>query len=153
MVLRPLPPPLPPALQPMRSITPPPPLHCRGVCDGFFRLALTFAAKSMEHTANQLQQWAREPDLGVKSFANCRRRCHVHVVIVASPSRPFAVILQHTLLSSTSLPSLSPPFCMADCPALVACWPHLPCCPHSRRFDVAVVGSSLCRCRWSSPSA
>jgi hypothetical protein len=31
---------------------------------------LTFAAKSMEHTANQLQQWAKEPDLGVKSFAN-----------------------------------------------------------------------------------
>ncbi len=31
--------------------------------------ALTFAAKSMEHTANQLRQWASEPDLGVKSFA------------------------------------------------------------------------------------
>ena len=24
----------------------------------------------MEHTANQLRQWAKEPDLGVKSFAN-----------------------------------------------------------------------------------
>ena len=24
----------------------------------------------MEHTANQLQQWAKEPNLGVKSFAN-----------------------------------------------------------------------------------
>ncbi len=29
----------------------------------------TFAAKSMHHTANWLQQWAREPDLRVKSFA------------------------------------------------------------------------------------
>jgi hypothetical protein len=36
--------------------------------DGFFKLALTFAAKTMQHTANQLHQWAREPDFGVKSF-------------------------------------------------------------------------------------
>jgi hypothetical protein len=70
MVLHLLPLPSPPALQPMCSITPPPPLQCRGIYGGYFGLALTFAAKSMEHTANQLQQWAREPNLGVKSFAN-----------------------------------------------------------------------------------
>jgi hypothetical protein len=44
------------------------PLQCRGVHDGFFGKALTFAAKTMYHTANKLQQWAMEPDLGVKSF-------------------------------------------------------------------------------------
>jgi hypothetical protein len=70
IVLHPLPPQSPLALQPTRSITPPPPSQCRGDYDGFFGLALTFAAKSMEHTANQLRQWAREPNLGVKSFAN-----------------------------------------------------------------------------------
>ena len=81
MVLNPLPPLLPPPLPPSslplplpappitRSITPPPPLQCRGVSEGFFGPALTFAAKSMEHTAKQLRQWAMEPDLGVKSFA------------------------------------------------------------------------------------
>jgi hypothetical protein len=62
-------PPLPPALQLMRSITPLPPLQCRGIHGSFFGLALTFAAKSLEHTANQLWQWAREPNFGVKSFA------------------------------------------------------------------------------------
>ncbi len=70
MVLHPLPPPSPPALQPTRSITPPPLSQCRGICGGFFGPALAFATRSMEHTANQLRQWAREPDLGVKSFAN-----------------------------------------------------------------------------------
>ena len=72
MVLHPLPPPMPPALQSTRSITPPaPPSECRGIYRvGFFGPALTFAAKSMEHTANQLRQWAKEPNLGVKSFAN-----------------------------------------------------------------------------------
>jgi hypothetical protein len=70
MVLHLLPLPLPPALQLMRSITPPLPLQCRGIYGGFFGLMLTFAAKSLEHTANQLWQWAREPNLGVKSFAN-----------------------------------------------------------------------------------
>jgi len=54
MVLNPLPSPSPPSLQPTRSITPPPPSQCRGVSEGFFGPALTFAAKSMEHTANQL---------------------------------------------------------------------------------------------------
>jgi hypothetical protein len=68
MVLHPLPPPLPSPLRPMCSITPPPPLQCRGVCGGFFGPALTFAAMSMEHTANQLWQWAREQDPEVKSF-------------------------------------------------------------------------------------
>ena len=73
MVLHPLPPPMPPALRSTRSITPPPapPSECMGIYRvGFFGPALTFAAKSMEHTANQLRQWAKEPNLGVKSFAN-----------------------------------------------------------------------------------
>ena len=57
MVLHPLPPPMPSALRSTRSITPPaPPSECRGIyCVGFFGPALTFAAKSMEHTANQLR--------------------------------------------------------------------------------------------------
>jgi hypothetical protein len=69
MALHPLLPPLRPPLQSTRSITPPPPSQCRGIYGYFFGPALTFAAKSMKHTANQLRQWAREPDLGVKSFA------------------------------------------------------------------------------------
>ncbi len=51
-------------------IMPNPPLQWRGVYDGFFGPAFTFAAKSLQHTTNQLQQWAREQDLGVKSFAD-----------------------------------------------------------------------------------
>ena len=43
-------------------------LMCGKKYDGFFKLALTFAAKTMQHTANQLHQWAREPDFGVKRF-------------------------------------------------------------------------------------
>jgi hypothetical protein len=45
-------------------------LLCKGIYDGFFGSVFTFAAKSLQHSANQLQQWAREQDLGVKSFAN-----------------------------------------------------------------------------------
>jgi hypothetical protein len=61
-------PPSPPTLGPMRRITASPPLEsCRGISNGFFGQALTFAARSMQHTVNQLQQWAKEPDLGVKS--------------------------------------------------------------------------------------
>ena len=67
-VLCPSTPPLPPALRPMRWITGSPPSECRGISNGFFGQALTFAARSMQHTVNQLQQWAKEPDLGVKSF-------------------------------------------------------------------------------------
>jgi hypothetical protein len=63
-------PPSPPALRPMRRITAFPPSECRGISNGFFGQALTFAARSMQHTANQLQQWAKETDLGVKSFAS-----------------------------------------------------------------------------------
>jgi hypothetical protein len=45
-------------------------VQCSGIFDGFFGRAFSLAAKTMHHTANQLQQWAIEPDLGVKSFAN-----------------------------------------------------------------------------------
>ena len=61
------PPSSPPALRPMRQITASPLPECRGISNGFFGQALTFAARSMQHTVNQLQQWAKEPDLGVKS--------------------------------------------------------------------------------------
>ncbi len=69
-VLCPSTPPSPPALHPMRRITASPPLECRGISNGFFGQTLTFAARLMQHTVNQLQQWAKEPNLGVKSFAS-----------------------------------------------------------------------------------
>jgi hypothetical protein len=71
MALHLLPPPMSLALRLTHSITPQAPLaECRSIYHvGFFGPLLTFAAKSMEHTANQLWQWAKEPDLGVKSFA------------------------------------------------------------------------------------
>ena len=96
MVLHLLPPPMPPALQSTCSITPPaPPSECRGIYRvGFFGPALTFAAKSMEHTANQLQQWAKEPDLVVKSFANS----------TISASRNICILYQGVLLDRTSNP-------------------------------------------------
>ena len=59
--LHPLPLPSPLAFQTTyTSITPPLLLQCRGIYDG--KTELTFAARSMEHTANQLR--------GVKSFVN-----------------------------------------------------------------------------------
>jgi hypothetical protein len=48
----------------------------------------------MEHTANQLRQWAREPDLGVKSFANS----------ILSMSRSICIPYQGILLDRTSNP-------------------------------------------------
>jgi hypothetical protein len=63
-------PPSPPALRPMRQITLSLPPECSGISNGFFGEALTFAARSMQHTVNQLQRWAKEPNLGVKSFAS-----------------------------------------------------------------------------------
>ena len=69
-VLCPSTPPSPPALCPMRRITASPPSECRGIYNGFFGQSLTFAARLMQHTVNQLQQWAKEPDLGVKRFTS-----------------------------------------------------------------------------------
>jgi hypothetical protein len=69
-ILCPSAPPLPPALRPMRRITASPPSGCRGISNGFFGHSLTFAARSMQHIVNQLQQWVKEPNLGVKSFAS-----------------------------------------------------------------------------------
>jgi hypothetical protein len=63
-------PPSPPALRPMHRITSSPPLECSGISNGFFGEALTFATSSTQHTVNQLQRWAKEPDLGVKSFTS-----------------------------------------------------------------------------------
>jgi hypothetical protein len=94
MALHPLLPPSPPPLRSTRSITPPPPPQCRGVYGGFFGPALTFAAKSMEHTANQLLQWASEPDLGVKSFAK----------LILSTSQSICVPYQGVLLDRSINP-------------------------------------------------
>jgi hypothetical protein len=69
-VLCPTTPPSPPALRPMRRITASLPSECRGISNGFFGQVLTIAARLMQHTVNQLQQWAKEPDLGVRSFAS-----------------------------------------------------------------------------------
>ncbi len=44
-------------------------MQCSGVYGGYFGPAFTFAAKLLQYTADQLKQWAREPDFGVKSFA------------------------------------------------------------------------------------
>jgi hypothetical protein len=94
MVLHPLPPPSPPPLRSTRSITPSPLSQCRGIYGGLFGLALIFAAKSMEHTANQLWQWASEPDLGVKSFGE----------LILSTSQSICVPYQGVLLDRTSNP-------------------------------------------------
>jgi hypothetical protein len=48
----------------------------------------------MEHTANQLWQWAKEPDLGVKSFANS----------ILSPPQSICILYQGVLLDRTSNP-------------------------------------------------
>ncbi len=105
MVLHPLPPPSPPALRPMCSITPSPRSQCRGIYGGFFGPALTFAVKSMEHTANQLWQWARELDLGVKSFANS----------IISTSRCICIPYQGILLDRTSNPRVGFVFRAESC--------------------------------------
>ena len=94
-VLCPSTPPSPLALRSMRRITASPPSECRGIYHvGFFGPVLTFAAKSMEHTANQLRQCAYEPDLGVKSFANS----------ILSTSRSICIPYQGVLLDRTSNP-------------------------------------------------
>jgi hypothetical protein len=55
---------------------------------------LTFAAKLLEHTANQLWQWAREPDFGVKSFADS----------ILLTSQSICMPYQGIILGSTSNP-------------------------------------------------
>jgi hypothetical protein len=57
-------------------ITQNPLLQVRDVYGGFFGLAFIFAAKSLKHTANQLEQWALELDLGVKKL------CQLHTIDV-----------------------------------------------------------------------
>ena len=69
-VLCPSTPPSPPALNLMHWITASSPSECSGISNGFFGQSLTFAARLMQNTLHQPQQWAKEPDLGVKSFAS-----------------------------------------------------------------------------------
>jgi hypothetical protein len=96
-------PPSPLALRSMRRITLSPPSECRGIYHvGFFGPVLTFAAKSMEHTANQLRQCAYKPDLGVKSFANS----------ILSTSRSICIPYQGVLLDRTSNPREGFVFCV-----------------------------------------
>jgi hypothetical protein len=84
--------PSPPALRPMHRITASPPSECRGISNGFFGQALTFVAWPMQHTVNQLQQWAKEPDLGVKSFTSS----------ILSTSRSICLPYQGMVLDRTS---------------------------------------------------
>jgi hypothetical protein len=51
------------ALTPMKK-------RCRGIYYGSFGSALAFAAKAYLHTARQLGEMARDPDTGLKRFAN-----------------------------------------------------------------------------------
>jgi hypothetical protein len=76
----------------MHQITASPPSECRGISNGFFGQALTFAARSMQHTVNQLQQWAKEPNLGVKSFASS----------ILSTSRSICLLYQGMVLDRMS---------------------------------------------------
>ena len=43
---------------------------CRGVYDGNFSPALSFAGQALLNTGCQLLQWARQPDAGMRSFAS-----------------------------------------------------------------------------------
>jgi hypothetical protein len=69
-------------------------LLCRGICNSFFGSTLTFAVKSMQHTDNHLQQWAREPDFRVRSFtcsilSTSQSACHsYHGVVLDRGSSP-----------------------------------------------------------------
>ena len=69
-------------------------LLCRGICNSFFGSTLTFAVKSMQHTANHLQQWARKPDFRVRSFtcselSTSKSVCHpYHGVVLDRMSSP-----------------------------------------------------------------
>ncbi len=104
-VLCPSTPPSPPALRPMHRITASLPSECRGISNGFFGQTLTFAARSMQHTVNQLQQWAKEPDLGVKSFASS----------LLSTSRSICLPYQGMVLNRTSNSREGFAFCAESC--------------------------------------
>jgi hypothetical protein len=99
LVLHPPPPPS------KRSITPPPTLQCKGIYTGFFGSTLTFAAKLMQHTANQLQQWAKEPNFGVNSFARS----------LLSMSRSICLPYQGVVLDRMCNPSKRLIFCAKSC--------------------------------------
>jgi hypothetical protein len=118
MVLHLPPPPLPPALQPKCSITPPPTLQCIGIYNGFFGLALTFAVKSMQHTANHFQQWAREPNFGVKSFAHS----------ILSTSQSVCLPYQGVILDWMSDPWEGFIFCAESCGGDCINWPRYSYC-------------------------
>jgi len=62
-VLCPSTPPSPPALRPMRRITASPSSECRGISNGFFGLALTSAARSMQNTVINCSSGLRSPIL------------------------------------------------------------------------------------------
>ncbi len=93
MVLHPLPMPLPPTIQPMRSITPPPPSQfrslpqegiageeprplkmCCGISVGNLGANLTAAAAVYEYTARCLRDFASNPNFGMKRFDSMRQK-------------------------------------------------------------------------------
>jgi hypothetical protein len=98
-------PPSPPALFPMHQITLSPPPECSGISNGFFGEAFTFAARSMQHTVNQLQRWAKESDLGVKSFASS----------ILSTSQSICLLYQGIILDRTSDSCKGFVFCAESC--------------------------------------
>jgi hypothetical protein len=104
-VLCPSTPPSPPALRPMRRITASLPSECRGISNSIFGQALTFAAMSMQHTVNQLQQWAKEPDLRVKNFASS----------ILLTSRSICLPFQGMVLNRTSNSREGFVFCAESC--------------------------------------
>jgi hypothetical protein len=127
----------PPALRMTHSIiTLNPPLQCRGVYGGFFGLAFTFTAKSLQHTANQLQQWAREPDLGVKIFANS----------LLLTSRSICLLYRRVLLDRAHNPCSGFVFCAVSCTRNCSGGKH---CSHcALKINVAIKCKTLIRgCR------
>jgi hypothetical protein len=95
MVQHPLPMPLPPTIQPMRSITPPPPSQfrslpqeciggeeprplkmCCGVSVGNLGANLTAAAAVYKHTAKCLRDFVSNPNFGMKRFDSMRQKWH-----------------------------------------------------------------------------
>ena len=71
----------------------------------------------MQHTANQLQQWVREPNLGVKSFAKS----------LLSLSRSICLPYQGVLLGSSSNPQEGLVLCAESCSRYCS---NRKCCCH-----------------------
>ena len=75
-----------------------------------------------------------------------RLMCSITPPLPPQSLRPSTIILQHMLSSSSLSPSLSPPFCMADCcVGLMSRMCH--CCPHCLSDHRGCCGCCHCCCR------